>query len=158
MRQTKSKKIITKKTEYIPMTNIKSTNCGINIIEGSIRGFDITTSQYIDYSFMIDKYYQLNTNIQIILVLETKLNDSNKLVKFKLDMKQLNNPSNSIEHEFEMLPEGSITNEVIHSFKLKKIEENQIYMCRLTRVRVPNGHLNGVWIHGIKLQYNVSNC
>ena len=140
------------------MTNIKSTNCGINIIEGSIRGFDITTSQYIDYTFMIDKYYQLNTNIQIILVLETKLNDSNKLVKFKLDMKQLNNPSTSIEHEFEMLPEGSITNEVIHSFKLKKIEENQIYMCRLTRIRVPFGHLNGVWMHGIKVNYNVSNC
>ena len=160
MRQTKPKKIITTKTEYIPIGSLKSTNCSLNIIEGGVRCYDIGVSQYIDFSVIIDKYYQLNTPINISLITEMKIDDSSQLVKFKLELKDIYSKSKSviIEKECIMNKELNITECEIHSFKIKKLEKNPIFIGRLTRTIVSNGHHNNIWIHGIKLQYNVSNC
>ena len=158
MRQTRPKKIITTNTDYIPIGSLKSTNCSLNIIEGGVRCYDIGVSQYIDFSTIIDKYYQLNTPINISLITETKIDDNSPLVKFKLELKDIYQKSVIIEKECIMNKELNITECDIHSFKIIKLEKNPIFIGRLTRTIVSNGHHNNIWIHGIKVSYNVSNC
>ena len=156
IKNSKPKKIITEHVEFISPNSTK-TNGSINIIDSGIRSYDFIPSQYIDFSFMVNPLYMVNDNIDIRMVLETKIADNSDMVKFKMELKEITKDVKLTEKELHIGSEGEITEWSIAKFKIKRLSKNPIYLGRITRVPCSNGHSNPIWVHGIKITYNVSN-
>lgn len=152
MRNNKPKRPIVKFSQYIPVYSLKSNNGNINIIEGGLRGFDYSNSQYFDFSFELDPLYIPNSDIEIKLIIGKKLEDRFNNLKFKLEMK----PSDKTLITKDVLmsgSEGEYENFIIHKFKVKKPSKIPLYLGRITRIPIVDAHPNPIWIMGVEIHY-----